>query len=158
MSTALPDRDALVGQLLDQIGVTDAGLRDMLAARFNGGDATETESTITPRERQLAKALKRSERVNSALLAKIEMLACALGACPTCWGNDPECGDCGGDGLPGAMLPDPQCFERFVEPLLEQLEDEPDREFRPAAPRPRRAAPTPLPDAIDITPIKENGS
>ena len=157
MSVAVPDCDALVGQLLEQFGIEDAGLRELLTTRM-GGSLGAAPDAISPKERQLAKALKRSERVNAALVAKIEMLACALGACPTCWGNEENCADCEGDGLPGSMLPDPQCFERFVAPLFDQLEDPSSVEAMPPARKPRRARPQPLPEAIDITPIKENGS
>ncbi len=167
MTSPAPDRDALVGQLLDQFGVEDSGLRDMLAASFTGRGAGTQTPQSTARERHLTKALRRSEKINAALVAKIEMLACALGACPSCWGHEPGCEDCGGDGAPGGMVPDPQCFETFVAPLLDQLEEPPGPKLVPAVVdrarpdrRPKRAPSTApaVTDAKDVTPTKETES
>jgi len=36
----------------------------------------------------------------------MSMIACSLGACPECWGHDPDCTECVGEGRPGAFLPD----------------------------------------------------
>jgi hypothetical protein len=48
------------------------------------------------------------------------LLAAALGACE-CWGSDPGCHFCGGDGLPGWRPPDPQLYEEFVTPATSRL-------------------------------------
>ena len=63
---------------------------------------------------------ERNERIIEALTDKLDMLACALGACPGCWGSDDPCTACGGHGRggPGAFLPDPECFDAFVTPVL----------------------------------------
>ena len=102
------------------------------------GEAVELTATASPpnipkidlaRWKQDA---ARSERIIEALAAKLEMLACALGACPLCWGSDGPCEGCGGHsrGGPGAFLPDPTCFDTFVAPALRiMIED------RPRAPR-----------------------
>lgn len=165
MTATPPDRDALIGQLLDQFGVEDPGLREILATSFAGhAGATETPQS-TARERRLARSLQRSEKIKAALMAKIEMLACALGACPSCWGHDPGCEDCGGNGAPGDLVPDPQCFETFVAPLLDQLEDPPGPALGPnpsarlrPRPRPRPSKVPALGNAKDVTPTKETES
>ena len=66
---------------------------------------------------------ERSERIIEALSAKLEMLACAVGACPSCWGADGDCSGCGGHntGGPGAFLPDPDCFDRYIAPVLREM-------------------------------------
>ena len=63
---------------------------------------------------------ERAERIVAALTDKLDMLACALGACPSCWGTAGTCEACGGGGRggPGSFLPDPDCFDRFVTPVL----------------------------------------
>jgi hypothetical protein len=45
-----------------------------------------------------------------------DQLAAALGACHLCWGEDPGCPLCGGDGGPGAAPPDRRLFVRLVVP------------------------------------------
>jgi len=51
----------------------------------------------------------------------MSMIACSLGACPECWGHDPDCTECVGEGRPGAFLPDERCFERFVLPVVQRI-------------------------------------
>lgn len=63
-------------------------------------------------------AFRRLEQENQLLIDHVEMLACALGACPNCWGGIEDCEDCGGVGRPGAFAPDRGCFDRFVLPVI----------------------------------------
>ena len=58
---------------------------------------------------------------NEALAAHTEMLACALGACPECFGMDPDCTRCAGEGRPGFFLPDELCFQRYVLPVIKRI-------------------------------------
>jgi hypothetical protein len=48
-------------------------------------------------------------------------LAAALGACATCWGEDPACAACHGRGVPGSMRPHKKFFDYYVAPLLARL-------------------------------------
>lgn len=66
-------------------------------------------------------ALNRLERENALLIDHAEMLACALGACPNCWGTIEDCEDCDGIGHPGAFNPDPACFDHFVLPVITRV-------------------------------------
>lgn len=63
-------------------------------------------------------AFRRLEQENQLLADHVEMLACALGACPNCWGSIEDCEDCGGIGRPGAFAPDRGCFDQFVLPVI----------------------------------------
>ena len=63
-------------------------------------------------------AFRRLEQENRLLVDHVEMLACALGACPNCWGNIEDCEDCGGIGHPGAFAPDRRCFDHYVLPVI----------------------------------------
>ena len=49
-----------------------------------------------------------------------DVLAAALGACALCWGDDEDCGDCGGEGMPGWQEPDPTLFRELVTPAAER--------------------------------------
>ncbi|WP_022708068.1 MULTISPECIES: hypothetical protein [Paracoccus] len=66
-------------------------------------------------------SLRRLERENALLIDHAEMLACALGACPNCWGTISDCEDCGGIGSPGAFKPDRACFDHFVLPVIARV-------------------------------------
>lgn len=90
--------------------------------------AESTKSEAQPPQRapgfeQRATALIRSlARQVSSMAEHSEMLACALGACPECWGGDPDCRQCTGAGRPGFFIPDEDCFGHFVQPVLDRRE------------------------------------
>ena len=63
-------------------------------------------------------AFRRLEQENQLLVDHIEMLACALGACPNCWGGIEDCDNCGGVGKPGAFAPDRRSFDLYVLPVI----------------------------------------
>ena len=94
---------------------------------------------------QRATALIQSlARQVSSMAEHAEMLACALGACPDCWGGDPDCRQCTGAGRPGFFLPDEDCFDHFVQPVLDRRERIGRRRMRPGfrpAPRPDPGSP-----------------
>lgn len=50
-------------------------------------------------------------------------LANALGAC-TCWGEDLNCPECGGEGAPGWSLPETHAFKEYVQPAIETVRHE----------------------------------
>lgn len=72
-------------------------------------------------QRPTLAAFRRLERENALLIDHAEMLACALGACPNCWGTIPDCEECGGIGQPGAFNPDRSCFDHFVLPVITRV-------------------------------------
>lgn len=45
-------------------------------------------------------------------------LAAALGACYLCWGQDPSCPECDGQGKPGSVVPDWSLFKQWVLPAV----------------------------------------
>ena len=105
-----------------------AEFQDMLAAlRMLGADPAPGASvgralarmqTTGTADRPSWAALQRLERENELLIDHAEMLACALGACPNCWGTLEDCEECGGVGRPGAFNPDRTCFDHFVLPVI----------------------------------------
>lgn len=98
----------MLGAKPDTIAQDD--LKQKLARLHEDEDASGRSRTI----RQL-------QRENALLIDHAEMLACALGACPNCWGTIPDCEDCGGIGTPGAFNPDRSCFDHFVLPVITRV-------------------------------------
>ncbi|GMA15731.1 hypothetical protein [Deinococcus metallilatus] len=61
----------------------------------------------------------------AACQARLDELALALGACPSCWGEDAGCRLCRGRGRPGFLRPDPEAFRRWIVPALPEREGSP---------------------------------
>jgi hypothetical protein len=57
----------------------------------------------------------------NVLQQRNDLLAAALGACCSCWGQDPQCRLCRGRGRPGFAIPDEQLFREFVLPSIQML-------------------------------------
>jgi hypothetical protein len=51
------------------------------------------------------------------LIDRNSVLAAAVGACD-CWGEQAECGFCGGAGAPGWVVPDRKLFASYVYPAV----------------------------------------
>jgi hypothetical protein len=50
-----------------------------------------------------------------------DVTAAALGACRICWGGNRSCPVCGGQGRPGANLPDLRLYNELVRPAIERM-------------------------------------
>jgi hypothetical protein len=55
------------------------------------------------------------------LRERSDLLASAVGACCSCWGEDPQCRLCRGRGRPGFSIPDERLFREFVLPAVQML-------------------------------------
>ena len=88
---------------------------------------------LTDADRPTWAAFRRLEQENQLLVDHVEMLACALGACPNCWGSIEDCEDCGGIGRPGAFAPDRGCFDQFVLPVIVRVMGRADLSGDPAS-------------------------
>ena len=53
-----------------------------------------------------------------ALQRRNDDLAAALGACYLCWGEDPQCQVCSGQGKPGSVAPDRPLYRRWIIPAV----------------------------------------
>lgn len=82
--------------------------------------APRAEGGVPPKIAKLVRSM--SDQI-SAMAEHSEMIACGLGACPECWGGDLDCVECAGEGVPGFFLPDEECFERFVAPVVARREE-----------------------------------
>ncbi|GGO30514.1 hypothetical protein [Deinococcus humi] len=82
----------------------------------------EEERRQTQRRVRLERLRLRLEELEDELAgchALLDGLALALGACPSCWGEDPGCRLCRGRGQPGFVRPEAAAFRRLVAPALE---------------------------------------
>ena len=61
------------------------------------------------------------------LYERNDVLAAALGACPTCWGQVATCVECRGHGVPGWLPPDPALHDEFVAPAVARRRELPGR-------------------------------
>ena len=106
--------------------------------RQRGVDSSSTVS------RERAEAVRSLQRLAKTMFAEIEelrsrndMLASALGACYLCWGDDPQCEICNGEGIPGTFAPDKQLFSKLVGPAARRLRNSRDEPVGSNATPPR---------------------
>jgi hypothetical protein len=71
---------------------------------------TELNETVTRLYGELETLRKRNDEV-----------AAGVGACFLCFGSDPLCAECGGRGRPGAKLPDPGAYRKYVLPAVRRV-------------------------------------
>jgi hypothetical protein len=71
--------------------------------------------------RDLARLARKMYAELKVLRVRNNNLAAALGACRVCWGEDPRCQVCGGDGGIGAFEIDMRLFNKLVGPALKQV-------------------------------------
>ncbi|MBI4902281.1 MAG: hypothetical protein HY820_01515 [Acidobacteria bacterium] len=73
---------------------------------------------------ETTRILQRQRRLKRELAFQREIgdtLAAALGACYLCWGDDPACDSCRGEGAPGWGDPDPDLFAEMIVPALKKI-------------------------------------
>ena len=142
------DRQQVLTQLLSEQGV-DPATQQLLSQAFaqnTGGEAADDtedgdDDRRATRERQTVRRLRPHLQAVEAELDELrehnDRLAAALGACYVCWGEDPDCDECGGDGRPGSSLPDRRLFNALVAPAIRTVRAE--RQRRQARPSERRS-------------------
>lgn len=96
-------------------------------------DAPPARSAPTDRERRMARKLKVMRAEIERLRDLQEALADALGACPDCFGDDADCRECAGHGVPGSAEPDRELFQRVVVPAMRRADAARHREARSRA-------------------------
>src|SRR5690348_15554676 len=117
--------------LLGKIESSRPDLADSLSLirQFNQErkDTQVVTSEDTGRVEELRTLLEKQKRINKvlmhqyyklednykALIAHLDQLAEAVGACPQCWGEDLTCTYCGGRGKPGYFQPNQQYFDTY---------------------------------------------
>jgi hypothetical protein len=95
-------------------------LAHLLSGRLAGLiEGTSAESVADPIDGSEAAWIAHYD----ALLHRNRVMARALGACE-CWGEDPYCPICAGDGLPGWRVPDERHYSRHIRPAVLRLQHE----------------------------------
>lgn len=95
------------------------GVADLLMSAL--GEDDEAEVKEKDRQQRRLRAQRRLRRIQRTIQThgrRNAFLAGALGAC-VCWGENPACQDCGGEGKAGLFEPDPAAFEAIVAPLFD---------------------------------------
>jgi hypothetical protein len=84
--------------------------------------ATEATDPSLPRTSPIRDTESRAAASElETLRARLDDLAHALGACPTCWGGEAQCRNCRGRGQPGFAIPDRPLFTRLIVPGLRTM-------------------------------------
>ncbi|MCA3284729.1 MAG: hypothetical protein ING16_17925 [Roseomonas sp.] len=101
---------------LDGADIDPQTLAILKLAMSRGQTPATSEEVDEQRER-----LERLAGANRNLLRMMDKLAGAIGACQECWGADPDCSTCNGEGHPGFFPPDRLAFEAFVLPVVRAM-------------------------------------
>jgi hypothetical protein len=119
-----------LGALMGAAGQSDPALGAVLSALAQRQSAA-AEREVEPvedendgSEAQVVELQSRFERLRDVarrmdaelrvLRRRNAHLAAAVGACPHCWGENPECSTCAGEGLPGSAPPHRGHFQHYV--------------------------------------------
>lgn len=110
IGSELDDLETLLYRVLpDPRGFADRVLKQLLE-RVGGTNSMTESQALIPGE---------YEDFVGSLQTRNLVLAAALGACD-CWGENPDCVDCSGQGTPGWEDPDPLLFREFVSPAIKR--------------------------------------
>jgi len=114
--------------LLQELMKDNPQIQQLLALKEKLGQQAESA------KKEFTVDRKYSQKVSDAAIQKLSVIACALGACPVCWGEDSNCEECEGVGGCGAFLPDTECFNVYVHPVLNTLLEHEESERRERKP------------------------
>jgi len=140
-----PNMGAMLGALMQQkTAASEAGVTI-------DRDAYEQEQAEhVALQAQHDKLRRVAERMHEELLSlrqRNRQLAWAVGACPNCWGESPDCELCGGEGAPGSTPPRREPFQRYVWPAARHRVAT--GLAQPRNPPPHRAAASPIGGPLD---------
>jgi hypothetical protein len=132
-------------QLAMLIDAIEAQRDDDAAERLREELREEIHAEQAEAVSELAAAARQTFAELELCRSRIESLAAALGACPHCFGSDPLCSTCGGEGIPGSRLPQPSEFERVRSALRQVAPPRPwpnggARRSAPPSPNPQGAS------------------
>lgn len=133
----------LLMAILKQVKVDEPGIIQLIEQQVSdskkAGKPKEVLREVTRRLRiqnkklleqvaSLREQLKQNKSDRNQILGKLaylmklnNALAEALGSCNNCWGDDPECVHCSGNGSPGWRNINKRMFNLYILPTLEKL-------------------------------------
>lgn len=131
LDTGLSVQDVLLSQI-DTSDPTMALVARMLAGRTTESSSEkettpdeETDELSKQRLQRLSQAVRHLRRKCDSLQIEVEELqlrndamAAAVGACYLCWGENPMCEVCSGQGTPGRFPINASAFAEFVLPAI----------------------------------------
>jgi hypothetical protein len=85
--------------------------QEALAEQERDRSLQELNDTVAKLYSELERLRKRNDE-----------LAAAIGACFLCFGADPLCSECAGRGRPGAKIPEPIAYKKYVLPALRRVQ------------------------------------
>lgn len=74
--------------------------------------------------RGLMEDVKALQNLKNQVVERNQVMASSLGAC-TCWGFDPTCGHCNGNGIPGTQEVNTEYFQQLILPFFQKIIDFP---------------------------------
>ena len=133
----------LLPAMVNQTRIEDSGIKQLIQQQFRGNQEQGKKKNISKEtirrlriqnkklQEQVA-SLREQLRYNredrNQLASKLNhlmklntSLAKALGSCDNCWGEDPDCTICSGEGYPGWRKINKRLFNLYVLPTLEKL-------------------------------------
>jgi chorismate mutase len=88
-------------------------------------DRVEKLTALLDKQKNINKELlhqfRKLEKNYRQLLGHMDEFAEAVGACPHCWGEEPECNYCHGRGTSGYFQPNPEYFNVYIQPLMKKI-------------------------------------
>ena len=114
-------RLAVLTKLMSQRGPTVIENEEGEAAEQAKRRQAEIRRERARRIRALRVLAKRMYAELEVLRERSDAFAAAIGACPVCFGDDPLCEECAGNGRPGAVAPDPDAWRQFVAPAIQRV-------------------------------------
>jgi len=119
-----PQLQAMLAMMQQQVA-TEAEAEVVESSSITYQNELPTQSEELSKARLYIRKLRGRIAALEARLGEMEEneteMACALGACPICWGEDSSCADCRGRGAPGAQLPNAILFEELIMPAVRRM-------------------------------------
>lgn len=103
--------------------------QENLEAEPNSFESTAIQHAQNKNESKVYRKIEEMKFELEVLRQRNDMLAVALGACYLCWGSDPECAHCSGNGRPGATMPDTRYFRELIVPAVRRWQQRKQKDF-----------------------------
>ena len=125
--------------IIDQIRINDPHIKRLVEQHVRNTNTRHEQAEVIRRMRIQRKKLleqlslmkdklKEGKADKSQIVTRINQLkkrnnalSDALGSCTHCWGEDPACDHCSGNGMPGWRNSNKRLFNIYVRPCLDKI-------------------------------------